>query len=63
MMYLPLMHDFMKLMKMLDRVLIFTFSKMGKKTPHSLIVGTIFGKPGTIEKLKGENLRAKMVSI
>jgi hypothetical protein len=30
MMYLPLMHEFMKLMEMLDRVIIYVFSKYGK---------------------------------
>jgi hypothetical protein len=31
MMYLPLMHEFMKLMEMLSRVFLFTLSKYGKK--------------------------------
>jgi hypothetical protein len=30
MMYLPLMHEFMKLMEMLRRVILFTLSKYGK---------------------------------
>jgi hypothetical protein len=36
---------------------------MGKKSSHASIVGTTFGKPGTEEKLKGENLQSKNFSI
>jgi hypothetical protein len=63
MMYFPLILEFMKLTKMLSRVVIFVFSKYGKKTPQSSIVGITFGKPRTTEKSKGVNLRAQMASI
>jgi hypothetical protein len=63
MMYLPLMHEFMKLTEMLSRVVLFTLFKYGKKSPHSSIVGTTFGKLGTKEKLKGANLQAIILSI
>jgi hypothetical protein len=56
MIYFPLMHEFMKLTEMLGMVVIFMFSKYGKKSPHSSIVRTTFGKPGITEKLKGAKL-------
>jgi hypothetical protein len=63
MMYFPLMHEFMKLTEMLDRVVIFMFSKYGQKITPLIDSRNNIGKPGTTEKLKGENLRAKMASI
>jgi hypothetical protein len=34
---------------------------MGRKYPHSSTIGTKLGKIGVVEKLKGENLRAKWI--
>jgi hypothetical protein len=62
-MYFPLVHEFMKLTEMLGRVVLFMLFKYGKKSTHSSIVGTTLGKPGTTKKLKGANLRARILSI
>ena len=36
---------------------------IGRNSPHSSIVGTLFGKSGVTKKLKGENLAATMASM
>ena len=35
----------------------------GRQSPQISIIGTSFGKPGTTEKLKGANIRARMASM
>jgi hypothetical protein len=63
MMYLPLMHEFMKLMEMLDRVVIFTFSKYGQKCTPLINSRNNIWKTRNSREIKGENLQAKMASI
>jgi hypothetical protein len=55
-MYTQLMYDFMEFKKMICKVIIFIFSKFGQVITPLVYSRKFFGKPGIIEKLRGENL-------
>jgi len=58
-----MMHNFMEFQQCATGFSSSFSLNMGTKSPHSSTIGTVLGKLGITEKLKGANLHAKITSI